>query len=109
MTTFYILIRKVNLENDILPYQKQLHLTLAYNFNPEHKKTLEDYAKKYINFDSPADWDMRLYSRDIRADSKFVNKSPLLKTFVRLAHFEFNLCSFADIQSDSNVQIESVW
>ena len=62
------------MENDIVPYQKQLHLTLAYNFEPELKRDLEDYARKYIDLSSPSQWDMRLYSRDIRAETKFVSK-----------------------------------
>lgn len=63
----------ISLENEIYPYQKQLHLTLAYNFGQENRKTLEDCAKKYIDFSTPAEWDLRLYSRDIRAETKFVN------------------------------------
>ncbi len=56
-----------------MPYQKQLHLTLAYSFALENKRLLEDFAKKLINLDAPSDWELRLYSRDIRAENKFVS------------------------------------
>ncbi len=56
-----------------MPYQKQLHLTLAYNFAPDNKRILEEYAKKYINLEVPSEWELRMYSRDIRAENKFVS------------------------------------
>lgn len=55
-----------------MPYSKQLHLTLAYNFDSEHKRTLEELAIQHINYRAPSDWEIRLYSRDSRADSKLV-------------------------------------
>jgi hypothetical protein len=56
-----------------VPYSKQLHLTLAYNFEADNKRTLEELAIQYINYRIPAEWEIRLYSRDSRADSKMVN------------------------------------
>lgn len=66
------LLIKAHVDNQIQPYPKQLHLTLAYNFSLDHKRTLEELANENIGFNSAADWEMRLYSRDVRADSKFV-------------------------------------
>ena len=58
---------------NIIPYSKQLHLTLAYNFEAEHRRILEEQAVQHINFRAKSDWEIRLYSRDSRADSKLVN------------------------------------
>ena len=59
---------------DIIPYSKQLHLTLAYNFDADQKRVLEELAIQHINYRAPSDWEIRLYSRDSRADSKLVIK-----------------------------------
>jgi ubiquitin-associated SH3 domain-containing protein len=64
---------KIKAEFEIIPYSKQLHLTLAYNFEPEHKRVLEDLAVQHINYRNPSDWEIRLYSRDSRVDSKLVS------------------------------------
>ena len=60
---------------EIQTYSKQLHLTLAYNFEAEHKRILEELANQYIDFRANSDWELRLYSRDIRAESKLVSNS----------------------------------
>ena len=71
---------KANVE--IVPYSKQLHLTLAYNFDVEHKRSLEELAIQYINYRSLSEWEIRLYSRDSRADSKMVNFEKNLSPFI---------------------------
>jgi len=45
------------------PLKKQLHLSLAYQFQTEKKEKLEALART-INLKSPVSWDLRLYSRD---------------------------------------------
>ena len=57
---------------EIVPYSKQLHLTLAYNFETENKRLLEELAIQYLDYRSSSDWEIRLYSRDIRAEGKIV-------------------------------------
>ncbi|UYV62063.1 UBASH3B [Cordylochernes scorpioides] len=47
------------------PYLKGLHITLASHFPPEHLQTLEDLARG-IDATVPAQWELRLYSRDPR-------------------------------------------
>ncbi|CAF0785149.1 unnamed protein product [Brachionus calyciflorus] len=55
---------------EIIPYSKQLHLTLGYGYDPEHKKVLEEIANRCINYRQQSEWEIRLYSRDSRADAK---------------------------------------
>jgi hypothetical protein len=58
----YFIFPDVKMEN----YKKQLHLSLAYKFYPQHKATLENLAQK-INTAAQTGWDFRLYSRDPRS------------------------------------------
>ncbi|XP_060063895.1 ubiquitin-associated and SH3 domain-containing protein B-like [Ylistrum balloti] len=46
------------------PHKKQLHMTLAYQYQPDQHEKLLTMAKD-INFDADVQWDFRLYSRDI--------------------------------------------
>ncbi|XP_033119264.1 protein UBASH3A homolog [Anneissia japonica] len=48
------------------PHKKQLHLTLAYQFHQSHLEKLEKLSKE-INLNKSARWELRLYSRDVRA------------------------------------------
>ncbi|XP_041470818.1 ubiquitin-associated and SH3 domain-containing protein B-like [Lytechinus variegatus] len=50
------------------PHKKQLHLTLAYQFNPSHQEALVNLSKE-VDIHSAARWEFRLYSRDPRAAS----------------------------------------
>ncbi|XP_030834282.1 ubiquitin-associated and SH3 domain-containing protein B isoform X2 [Strongylocentrotus purpuratus] len=50
------------------PHKKQLHLTLAYQFNPTHQEPLVNLSKE-VGIQSAARWEFRLYSRDPRAAS----------------------------------------
>jgi ubiquitin-associated and SH3 domain-containing protein len=69
-----------------VPYSKQLHLTLAYNFDAEHKRSLEELAIQHIDYRAKSEWEIRLYSRDSRADSKYV----ILQTLYTLYLHIFN-------------------
>ncbi|KAI6655499.1 Protein UBASH3A-like protein isoform X1 [Oopsacas minuta] len=53
------------LDIEVEPHKKQLHLTLAFKFLQEHRQILDQLSKK-INYQAPANWEMRLYSRDPR-------------------------------------------
>ncbi|XP_035682670.1 ubiquitin-associated and SH3 domain-containing protein B-like [Branchiostoma floridae] len=50
---------------EVKAHKKQLHITLAYQFNPSQQKKLEELARD-IDTSMPAQWDLRLYSRDTR-------------------------------------------
>ncbi len=71
-TSFCQILTKFS-SNDIVPYSKQLHLTLACQFNIEHKRVLEELAIKHISYKENADWEIRLYSRDSRLEDKNVS------------------------------------
>lgn len=47
------------------PHKKQLHVTLAYHFQPSHLPVLEKLAKN-VDASSGCDWLAVLYSRDLR-------------------------------------------
>jgi hypothetical protein len=74
LSTFYKTAFKF-IEHEILPYSKQLHLVLGYNFDPEIKRSLEELAIQHINYRVPSEWELRLYSRDYRADGKMVSQN----------------------------------
>ncbi len=57
---------------EVVPYSKQLHLTLACQFNFDHKRALEELATKHIDYKENWEWEIRLYSRDARLDEKNV-------------------------------------
>jgi hypothetical protein len=76
-TKLVALLQQKSIKNyqQIVPYSKQLHLTLGYKFNTEHKRTLEELAIKNINYKDSADWSIRLYSRDSRLEDRQVSFS----------------------------------
>lgn len=47
------------------PHRKQLHITLAHQYRPDHQSALEALCRK-INPSAPSSWELRLYSRDQR-------------------------------------------
>ena len=55
------------------PHKKQLHLTLAYQFNPSHTEPLINLSKE-VDIKSAARWEFRLYSRDPRAATAEVKR-----------------------------------
>lgn len=48
---------------DMKPQQKQLHLTLAFQYAAEHHETLLRLAER-IDLDLPTHWEIQIYSRD---------------------------------------------
>lgn len=56
---------------DILPSEmanklrlkEGLHLSFAYQFNPEHEYTLKQLAQEIINFKDPTQWELRFYQK----------------------------------------------
>jgi hypothetical protein len=76
-TKLVALLQQKSIKNyqQIVPYSKQLHLTLGYKFNTEHKRSLEELAIKNINYKDSADWSIRLYSRDSRLEDRHVSFS----------------------------------
>lgn len=77
-------LNEVKTDYEIVPYSKQLHLTLAYNFDADHKRTLEELAIQHIDYRAKAEWEIRLYSRDSRADSKYVTFKTCFKLLFNL-------------------------
>ena len=55
------------------PHRRQLHLTLSHQYTAEHHSTLEELARTKIDPQSPAKWELRLYSRDPRQGSSEVS------------------------------------
>ena len=52
------------------PHRRQLHLSLAHQFQPRQQVQLEQLMSE-INADAPAKWELHLYSRDcIQAQSE---------------------------------------
>ncbi|XP_013419245.1 ubiquitin-associated and SH3 domain-containing protein B [Lingula anatina] len=67
--TAHYLLKGVQME----AHQKQLHVTLAYQYSPEQHALLEKLSKS-IKLDTPTRWDLRLYSRDARAHGTEVRR-----------------------------------
>ncbi len=57
------------------PHKRQLHLTLAHQYLPEHHSPLEELARSKVDPQAPARWELRLYSRDHRLASSEVRLS----------------------------------
>ena len=58
------------------PHRRQLHVTLAHQYLPEHHSTLEDLARTMVDPQAPARWELRLYSRDYRLAASEVSVGP---------------------------------
>jgi hypothetical protein len=48
---------------DTLRLKDWLHLSLAYEFQPEQSEALIQLAQEYINLGSPVQWELRFYQR----------------------------------------------
>jgi hypothetical protein len=48
---------------DALRLKDWLHLSLAYNFPPEHHEPLAKLAREYVDIRTPVAWDLRFYER----------------------------------------------
>lgn len=59
----------------VVPHVKSLHLTLAYQFDVSQKETLKSLIKSTINSSAPPLWEVKLYSREVRAANKQVKTS----------------------------------
>ena len=57
----------------VKPHEKQLHLTMSHQYNPEHHMMLEEMARAKVDPQAPAKWELRLYSRDQRQASAEVS------------------------------------
>ena len=55
------------------PHRRQLHLTMSHQYTAEHHAVLEELARSKIDPQSPAKWELRLYSRDQRQMSSEVS------------------------------------
>ena len=51
---------------NIEPHRRQLHITMAHQYLPEHHAKLEELATSLVDPALSAKWELRLYSRDIR-------------------------------------------
>ena len=66
------------------PHRRQLHLTMSHQYTPEHHTTLEELARTKVDPQSPAKWELRLYSRDPRQESSEVNQHYDDRTYIHL-------------------------
>ena len=55
------------------PHRRQLHVTMAHQYLPEHHSSLEELARAKVDPQAPAKWEMRMYSRDHRLGSSEVS------------------------------------
>ena len=55
------------------PHRRQLHITMAHQYLPEHHAALEELAKTKVDPQTPAKWELRLFSRDSRLASSEVS------------------------------------
>ena len=60
------------------PPKKQQHLSLAYQYPPEHHEELVSLAKQ-INLSATCRWDLRLYSRDPRMRTCEVRRITIIR------------------------------
>lgn len=57
---------------NVEPHRRQLHVTLAHQYLPEHHSTLEELGRTMVDPQAPSRWELRLYSRDYRLASSEV-------------------------------------
>lgn len=60
------------------PHRRQLHITMAHQYLPEHHKTLDELALSLVDPSQPAKWEIRLYSRDMRLATSEVTETTCL-------------------------------
>ena len=51
---------------EVEPYLKSLHMTLAYQFQDEHRNRLNSLVDSIVNPHSPCLWELKLFSREQR-------------------------------------------
>ena len=56
----------------IEPYTRHMHMSLAYRFSDEYQAKIEELASK-IDTHGKCQWQLIIYSRDIRISSHEVN------------------------------------
>lgn len=89
------------------PHRRQLHVTMAHQYLPEHHSSLEELARAKVDPQAPAKWELRLYSRDHRLASSEVYKvlypySPHKEDELELMEGDYIYVSAADQgQTDS--------
>jgi len=49
--------------SELLRLKDWLHLSLAYDFQPQHAQTLEALAEEHIDISAPVNWEIRFYGR----------------------------------------------
>ena len=59
---------------NIEPHRRQLHITMAHQYLPEHHAKLEELATSLVDPAQSAKWELRLYSRDIRLSTSEVSQ-----------------------------------
>ena len=55
------------------PHRRQLHITMAHQYLPEHHASLEELARSKVDPQTPAKWELRLFSRDSRSAASEVS------------------------------------
>ena len=56
------------------PHRRQLHITMAHQYQPEVHSILEELAHSKVDPSLPSKWELRLYSRDYRLASSEVRQ-----------------------------------
>ncbi|XP_022099247.1 ubiquitin-associated and SH3 domain-containing protein B-like [Acanthaster planci] len=88
------------------PHKKQLHMTLAYQFNTSHHDVLEKLSNE-VDIKAAARWELRLYSRDPRAAKTEVlrvlySHTPRAQDELELIPDDYIFMSSADNRAGSN-------
>ena len=72
------------------PHRRQLHVTLAHQYLPEHHATLEDLARSKVDPQAPTRWELRLYSRDHRLALSEVTLYTSVETaYIHTVHVQY--------------------
>ena len=57
------------------PHRRQLHVTMAHQYLPEYHAALEELARSKVDPQTPAKWELQLFSRDSRLASSEVSET----------------------------------